>query len=117
VPANERDRAARLLLKALNTLSDRDRDLVLRNLLAGRVGLTIVEDRPEVFTSPGGSPGVGIGRQVEQPLLVRLPADLHRHFRQWATSHGFSMASVVRGLIERFLEQQEGGGVSKAPHP
>ncbi len=108
------DRAARLLLHALDSLTPRDRDLVLRNLLTGRIG-TIRSVEPSHVHGPSGpfsgaNVGMEMTRQVEQPLLVRLPADLHARFRRWATSHGFSMASVVRGLVERFLDDQEGRG-------
>jgi hypothetical protein len=113
---DERDRAARLLLKALESLSQRDRDLVLRNLLTGRLDPIRSREPSKLRTTSEAFPfsfsharvGVEMTRQVEQPLLVRLPADLHARFRRWATSHGFSMASVVRGLLERFLDEQEG---------
>jgi hypothetical protein len=117
VPSKEDpDRAARLLLKALDSLNQRDRDLVLRDLLTGRIGSVSgrgpshahATEAPPSFPDP--NVGMEITRQVEQPLLVRLPADLHARFRRWATSHGFSMASVVRGLVERFLDDQEGRG-------
>jgi plasmid stability protein len=117
VPSKEDpDRAARLLLKALDSLTQRDRDLVLRNLLTGRIGSVSgrgpshghATEAPPSFSE--AKVGMEITRQVEQPLLVRLPADLHARFRRWATSHGFSMASVVRGLVERFLDDQEGRG-------
>jgi hypothetical protein len=109
------DRAASLLLKALESLPPRDRDLVLRNLLTGRLD-PIGRRRSQLPTTSEALPfsfsqarvGMEMTRQVEQPLLVRLPADLHARFRRWATGHGFSMASVVRGLVERFLEEQEG---------
>jgi hypothetical protein len=115
-PKDDPDRAARLLLKALDSLTQRDRDLVLRNLLTGRIGSVSgrgpshahATEAPLSF--PEADVGMEITRQVEQPLLVRLPADLHARFRRWATSHGFSMASVVRGLVERFLDDQEGRG-------
>ena len=107
------DRAARLLLKALESLSRRDRDLVLGHLLTGRVGSirSVESSHLRVPRGPFSFSEGNLGmetRQVGQPLLVRLPADLHSRFRQWATSHGFSMASVVRGLVERFLDEQEG---------
>jgi hypothetical protein len=117
VPSKEDpDRAARLLLKALDSLNQRDRDLVLRDLLTGRIGSVSgrrpshahATEAPPSFADP--KVGMEITRQVEQPLLVRLPADLHARFRRWATSHGFSMASVVRGLVERFLDDQEARG-------
>ena len=49
-------------------------------------------------------------KQMTAPLLVRLPADLHDRFRRWTTTNGFSMAAVARGLIERFLDDQERRG-------
>lgn len=102
------DRAVRLLLKALRSLSDRDRDAVLRYLLSrGSVSA------PMAFGTFGGDPmSIGPivpGEQfdpVTRMLPVRLPAELHERLREWSTSHGFSMAAVARGLIERFLDDQ-----------
>jgi predicted DNA-binding protein len=51
--------------------------------------------------------GADIVKQMTAPLLVRLPADLHDRLRRWSTTNGFSMAAVARGLIERFLNDQE----------
>lgn len=39
-------------------------------------------------------------------LPVRLPKQTHEELKQWASEHGFPMSVIVRGLIERFLEQQ-----------
>ena len=57
---------------------------------------------------------LGTGPSVEKagqmvPVPVRLPADLHARLREWSAEHGFSMATVVRGLVSRFLEGQESG--------
>lgn len=41
---------------------------------------------------------------------VRLSSELRERLRRWAAEHGFSMAAVVRDLIERFLDEQEGRG-------
>lgn len=41
-----------------------------------------------------------------QLVTLRLPADRHAALRDWCNGHGFSMAAVVRGLVERFLEEQ-----------
>jgi len=116
VPRDDRDRAAKLLLKALGSLSEPERDLVLRMLLTGRLTSTRAggpwrfpaTEAPLTLADP--KVGIQMARQVEQPLLVRLPAGLHARFRRWATAHGFSMAAVVRGLVERFLDDQEGPG-------
>lgn len=42
-----------------------------------------------------------------QLITIRLPADRHTELRTWCADHGFTMAAVVRGLIERFLEDQQ----------
>lgn len=56
--------------------------------------------------------------QGNQVVPVRLPADLHARLRQWSAEHGFSMATVVRGLVSRFLDGQEDmPDVSAVPEP
>jgi hypothetical protein len=102
------DRSVRLLLKALDSLSERERTEVLRALLSGVVSGSPL---PGLGPMPAFGPlepeiGWHAVRQVDQPLLVRLPSDLHARLRRWASDHGFSMAGVVRGLVERFLEEQ-----------
>lgn len=49
----------------------------------------------------GLAPGEG-----SQLVTIRLPAERHATLREWCAEHGFSMAAVVRGLVERFLEEQ-----------
>jgi predicted DNA-binding protein len=39
-------------------------------------------------------------------LPVRLTPESHERLRRWSADHGFAMAVVVRGLIERFLEER-----------
>jgi hypothetical protein len=39
-----------------------------------------------------------------QLVTLRLPADRHAELRRWCTEHDFSMAAVIRGLVEEFLE-------------
>ena len=104
-----------LLLKAIRSLPQDEQDEVLRSIIG------------QAFTAPAGSsplqrldmfaaeqdltvvpgPPFDTVKQMTAPLLVRLPADLHDRFRRWSTTNGFSMAAVARGLIERFLNQQE----------
>lgn len=43
---------------------------------------------------------------VQQVVPVRFPAQQHAELRDWCTAHGFSMATVIRGLVARFLESQ-----------
>jgi hypothetical protein len=44
--------------------------------------------------------------EESQLVTIRLPAERHTQLRRWCAEHGFTMASVVRGLVERFLEEQ-----------
>lgn len=46
------------------------------------------------------------GSVDSQVVTIRLPAARHAALRAWCAEHGFSMAAVVRGLVERFLEEQ-----------
>jgi hypothetical protein len=39
-------------------------------------------------------------------VTIRLPSDRHAELRAWCAEHEFTMAAVVRGLVERFLEQE-----------
>ena len=45
--------------------------------------------------------------EESQLVTFRLPAERHTELRAWCAEHGFTMAAVVRGLIERFLEEQQ----------
>jgi hypothetical protein len=73
------------------------RDAVVRSVLPPAGSLR------EVF---GQAPTIaGEGYQV---VPVRLPVELHARLRDWSAEHGFSMATVVRGLVSRFLDSQAG---------
>jgi hypothetical protein len=41
-----------------------------------------------------------------QLSTIRLPTESHARLRAWCSAHGFTMAAVIRGLVERFLDQQ-----------
>jgi len=43
-----------------------------------------------------------------QLITIRLPSDRHAELRQWCADHGFTMAAVVRGLVDRFIDEQRG---------
>ena len=45
--------------------------------------------------------------EESQLVTIRLPAERHAELRTWCADHGFTMAAVVRGLVERFLEDQQ----------
>jgi hypothetical protein len=42
--------------------------------------------------------------QESQLVTLRLPAERHAQLRRWCSEHDFSMAAVIRGLVEQFLE-------------
>ena len=118
-----------LLVKALAAVPETDRDLVYAWLLRrgsepGQVtGLaphrlprrvpvaTLL--RHNVTLDPGLEAGVTIvsGTQLpqasgQQMVPVRFSSEQHAQLRQWCSEHGFSMATVIRGLVSRFLEAQ-----------
>jgi hypothetical protein len=51
----------------------------------------------------GPPPAHQIGQQM---VPVRFSTEQHAQLRTWCTEHGFSMATVIRGLVARFLEGQ-----------
>jgi hypothetical protein len=42
----------------------------------------------------------------QQMVPVRFSTEQHAQLREWCAEHGFSMATVIRGLVARFLESQ-----------
>ncbi|MGH2673433.1 MAG: hypothetical protein ACRDHC_10690 [Actinomycetota bacterium] len=122
------DRVSKLLLKAVRGLPQKEQDQVLAALIrsalpspvtaAGRPAPgSLPHPRPVsaplppemlLLSDPGAAAQVGVeasGSGVAM-LPVRLPPELHERLRRWSNEHGFSMASVVRGLVERFLDEQ-----------
>ena len=49
----------------------------------------------------------GSSSPAQQMVPVRFSADQHARLRAWCGEHGFSMATVIRGLVDRFLESQQ----------
>ena len=76
-------------------LSKDDFTRILRQLMGSE------SPQPAQFF-PAASPG---GPQRMVP--VRFPEPQYDRLKQWCTTHGFPMAAVVRGLVERFLDEQE----------
>ncbi|WP_432986750.1 hypothetical protein [Dactylosporangium sp. CA-233914] len=68
------------------------------------VGASALGPEPAAQGTLGGLLPVGTDSQL---VTFRLPAERHAELRAWCTEHGFTMAAVVRGLIERFLEEQQ----------
>ena len=121
-----------LLVKALAAVPEADRDLVYAWLLrrgaepgqvtglapprmARRVPVATLL-RQNVTLDPGVEARVAVvsGAQLpqaseQQMVPVRFSSEQHAQLRQWCNEHGFSMATVIRGLVSRFLETQPPG--------
>ena len=114
-----------LLVGAIGTLPAGQRDLVLTWLLRERPAiyrhraLSGTPQAGEAFRMrwPGeeplaadplmaGSSLRAAGATGQQVVPVRFPAEQHAQLREWCAEHGFSMATVIRGLVARFLESQ-----------
>lgn len=110
---------AQVLVNAIGALPEADRDLVYTWLL--RRGFEA--GAASGLTAPGRARGVSLAALLQQnvtlapgaPLAqasgqqmvpVRFSSDQHARLRQWCGEHGFSMATVIRGLVSRFLEGQ-----------
>jgi hypothetical protein len=112
---------AELLLRAVDALPKEERDRVLVWLLdpaprsvpstwafrSYRQGLTsrIPELSPRASEALYGRFSAARGEEL-QAVPVRLTAEQHSVLREWCQEHGFSMATVIRGLVGRFLEDQ-----------
>jgi ParG len=121
--------ASRLLVEALDQLPPADRDKVyvwllgtslhlqpgLAAPLGTRLGRTVhagpfsvtqqdfLEAGVAVVQNPFRSPA----GQAQQMVPVRFSTEQHARLRAWCTEHGFSMATVIRGLVDRFLDSQQ----------
>lgn len=110
--AGEKDPVA-LLVQAVNRLPADDRDQVFAWLL--RVGWRSYSPSAAMvpWSRPEGRAALyrifaeaKPASAAQQMVPVRFPADQHARLRDWCTGHGFSMATVIRGLVTRFLEEQ-----------
>jgi hypothetical protein len=118
------DRSDLLVQKALQSLDADERDELLRSLLLGRLGGGI--STAAGVLGPVNAPPVRVDRERLTSLLgpeihastaagarmkvlpVRLPEAEHERLRQFCQTSGFSMAVVIRTLVERFLDQHAG---------
>jgi hypothetical protein len=128
-----------LLVAALAAVPEADRDLVYAWLLrrGSEPGLasgaavrrarpvpmaTLLRTmQPNVTMAPGLEADVTVisGTALpqasgQQMVPVRFSSEQHAQLRQWCSEHGFSMATVIRGLVARFLEGQLPGPAQPA---
>ena len=108
-----------MLVSALGALPESDRDLVYTWLLrrgfgpvaggrlaslTGARGASLTSLlQQDVTLATGASLAQASGQQM---VPVRFSSEQHAQLRQWCSEHGFSMATVIRGLVSRFLEGQ-----------
>jgi hypothetical protein len=121
----------RLLLKAVRSLPQDEQDAVLTELL----GAKVVGGRPEPtgglvsrldpawasatameMTPSPSPPAVGERLSPFSPRLrgggpwqtvpTRLSVEQYERLKQWCQANDFTMAVVLRGLVERFLDEQ-----------
>jgi hypothetical protein len=122
--------AAALLMRALDSLPEEQRREVLRWLLervpralTGMAALARTEvaassttaatlrssEEYVLRTALGGAQVSETTRGSLQMVPVRLPTEQHARLRAWCQEHGFAMATVIRGLLARFLDEQQPG--------
>lgn len=97
-----------LLARALATLTEEEQARVLKALLPIP---TFGFGDGDWLAQGTATLAAGVLRQrvpaaESVPLLVRLPAHTHARLKSWSESNGHSMNTVVRGLLERFLDGQ-----------
>lgn len=120
-PGNPAD-PVELLVAAVNALPPADRDQVYAWLLRRVPSVLPAVPWPAEPASASlaeltrttlrqGGPGVAHPLRTsvasgQQMVPVRFSSEQHAQLRGWCAEHGFSMATVVRGLVARFLEGQ-----------
>lgn len=97
------------LAALLETLPSAERQEIAAWLFAGSAGgradLRLDPDRFEQVMLSIGTAPFPAGEDT-QLSTVRLPTESHAKLREWCSDHGFTMAAVIRGLVERFLDAQ-----------
>ena len=131
--------AVELLVRAVGQLDPADRDRVLAWLLRRDAGALAAAGLAAQAGPAAAAPEAAIPRRAmwltsesqsvralsqadialgmrpsppggQQMVPVRFSTDQHAQLREWCAEHGFSMATVIRGLVARFLEGQLPGG-------
>jgi hypothetical protein len=109
----EESSLSELLLKAVRGLPQEEQDTVIRQLLDRHAapGTPPPTGRgPWMHLLP--EPNLGMPRIAERGsgslrvVPVRLSAEQHDALKQWCETNEFSMAVVIRGLVDRFLASQ-----------
>jgi hypothetical protein len=103
---------AHRLIALLETLPQRERQEITAWLLDSRPRDDLARTWVEVPSAPRQPAqrltSVLASGEDTQLITIRLPADRHAELRRWCADHGFTMAAVVRGLVDRFIEEHQG---------
>jgi hypothetical protein len=123
------DRLRELLLKAVRTLPPDEQEEVLAELLVAGTTASLAGppaapaertvSLPPYVSISGLRRRFGPTARAEdllstlavasgdvKVLPVRLPEADYERLRTWSKEHGFSMAVIIRTLVERFLDEQ-----------
>jgi hypothetical protein len=104
--------ALKTLARLLDTLPADERHEIIALLLdrrstaPTRTVLGQFVEAPPLSTLRGAFASGLSGGEEHQLVTIRMPSDLHAQLRSWCSEHSFTMAAVIRGLVERFLEGQ-----------
>jgi hypothetical protein len=112
-----------LLLKAVGALEPQERDEVLSELLASGAALVATQRLMDVSHTTDArtrtmalrdelSATLGAASGEVKMLPVRLPTADYDRLRAFSREHGFSMAVIIRTLVERFLDNEAGRPVA-----
>jgi hypothetical protein len=118
-----------LLLDAIDAMPEAHRRRVLLWLLesgprAARPGWSSLAFQRGAVARISELPGAGWESLVSrftalrgehQVVPVRLETDRYERLRDWCGQHGFSMATVMRGLLARFLDEQQPARAAAPP--
>jgi hypothetical protein len=107
-----------LLVKAVRALPQDEQDAILGGLLdrasapqaaaalSAHHPFTRLPDLSALAAAVPGNPRLGERGSNLRVVPVRMSAEQHDALKQWCESNDFSMATVIRGLVDRFLTSQ-----------
>ncbi|MGE5828034.1 MAG: hypothetical protein ACM30G_06665 [Micromonosporaceae bacterium] len=104
LPEEERREITAFLLDRSRPAAPSSIGLTLPHMMIARIG-----DRPPEAERIRRLASALPAGEDSQLITIRLPAERHAELRTWCGEHGFTMAAVVRGLVERFLEEHASG--------
>lgn len=122
-PSRGPSEITRLLYKAVKGLPEEEQRTVFEYFFERGIGVPpqpflgrFLQERVEQNLEPAAWTGPTSPRTVNvkgplgpghQMVPVRLSEAQHRRLKDWCAEHNFPMAVVIRGLVERFLDDWE----------